>query len=163
MPLPMIFTVLPTIGWAWPALAPIVGVVAAGMGFQQLSDPKGIFRGKLTRRMEKIRRESVAMDEVLTEVIADEVKREERLMFKRDDLILVFRKDGRGKFFVEVSGPSTATALDLKMRAEEFARELVKKFAYHRIQEQLLRKGAEVFHEELSDTGRITLDVRQWR
>lgn len=157
-----IFVVMPTIGWAWPALAPIVGAVAAGLGFEQLSDPHGIFRGKLTRRMEKIRRETVAMDEVLTEVIADEVQREERLMFKRDDIILIFRKDARGKFFVEVSGPAKASAHDLKIRAEEFARELVRKFAYNRIAEQLLRKNAEIYNEQQNKDGRITLSVRQW-
>lgn len=78
-------------------------------------------------------------------------------------MILVFRKDARGKFFVEVLGPRKATAYNLKIRAEEFARELVKKFAYHRLAEQLARTGAVVVSEEVAESGRITLTARKWR
>jgi hypothetical protein len=154
---------LPTLGWAWPALAPLVGSVAAALGYREMANPQGLLRGKVTRSLENMRREAVALDEVLAEVIAEEVGNEERLLFEREDMILVFRKDARGKFFVEVLGPRTATAYNLKIRAEEFATELVKKFAYHRLAEQLARTGAVVVSEEVSESGRITLTARKWR
>ena len=154
--------ILPMLGWAWPALLPIIGATASALGYKTFSDPKGILRGRLTRRMEKMRREKVALDSVLADVIAEELGNEERLMFERDEFILVFRKDARGKFFVEVSAPSDRTALDLKIRAEEFARELVKKFAYHKIAEQLTRAGANVYEEDVQPNGRITLRARKW-
>ncbi len=157
------FVLLPTIGWAWPALLPLAGAVASALGYQAFSQPKGILRGRLSNTMDKMRREVVPLDAVLANVIAEELGNEERLMFKRDEIILIFRKDARGKFFVEVSGPAEKTALDLKMRAEEFAAEMVKKFAYHRIAEQLTRRGAVVFEETVEDNGRVTMKARQWR
>jgi len=158
----MIF-IIPAIGWAWPALLPLAGAAASALGYKTFSDPKGIVCGRLTRKLERMRRESVALDSVLTEVIAEHLGNEERLMFTREDLILVFRKDARGKFFVDVAGPREKTALDLKIRAEEFARELIKKFAYHKIAEQLTRAGATIYEEQVEDNGRITMRARQWR
>ncbi len=155
----MILVVTPALGWSWPALVPIVGLVAAVRGYKFLTDDAH-FKSRLTRKMEKMRRESVAIDEVLTEVIADEIGNEERLNFERDDLILVFRKDARGKFFVEVAGPKKKTKLDLRIRAEEFAYEIIRKFAYHKLAEQLTHAGATIVEKKIEDN-RITLIARK--
>ncbi len=155
--------ILPTLGWTWVAVAPLVGAAASALGYQTFSDPKGLLRGRTVRQLEKLRLESVPLDRVLADLISEEIEREERLLFKRDDMMLVFRKDARGKFFVDVTGPRKKTALDLKLRAEEFARELVRKFAYHKIAQQLVRTGSEVVAERIEDNGRITLQVRRWR
>jgi hypothetical protein len=157
-----LFVVTPMIGWTWPLVWPLAIAAAAGLGYKQLSNPKGPLRGKTTRLLEKMRREVVSIDSKLAEVISDEIGNEERLQFERDDLILVFRKDGRGKFFVEVAGPADKPALDLKLRAEEFAEELIRKFAYHKIAEQLARTGATVYEEQVAENGRITLKARKW-
>ncbi|MCH8328319.1 MAG: VCBS repeat-containing protein [Candidatus Marinimicrobia bacterium] len=45
---------------------------------------------------------------------------------------------------------------------EEFARELVKKFAYHKMIEQMNRRGATIVDEQLKDDGSIVLTARQW-
>jgi hypothetical protein len=153
---------LPTLGWVWPALAPLVGSVAAALGYREFADPKGILRGRTTRLLERMRLERVALDEVLANVIAEELGNEERLIFERDEMILVFRKDARGKFFVDVLGPREKSALDLKIRAEEFAAELIKKFAYNRLASQLTRTGAVIVSEEVAESGRITLTARRW-
>lgn len=144
-------------------MLPLIGGAAAALGYKEFSNPKGALRGRLSNKLDKIRREIVPLDSVLAEVISEEIGDEERLMFERDDYTLVFRKDARGKFFVEVSGPTERTALDLKIRAEEFACELVKKFAYNKIAEQLTRTGATVVDEKIESNGRITLTARKWR
>ncbi len=154
---------LPTIGWAWPALAPLAGAVAGALGYKVFSEPKGIVRGAVSQRLDAMRRETVALDEVLAEIVAEELGDEERLHFERDDMVLIFRKDARGKFYVEALGPSEQTALNLKLRAEEFARELVRRFAYHKIQEQLGRLGVNVTSERVGERGEIEIKARRWR
>jgi hypothetical protein len=158
-----IVILLPTIGWAWPALGPIVTAVASGLGYAKLGAPKGRLRGRVSQEMDAIRIETVPLDRVMADVVSEEIGREERVMFKKDDLTLVFRKDARGKFFVEVAGPAATAGLDLRRRGEEFARELVKKFAYHRLAEQLTRAGATIVEEKVEDSGRVTLSARKWR
>ena len=143
-------------------MVPLVGAAAAALGYKEFSDPKGILRGRLSNKLDHWRRERVALDTVLAEVIAEDLGNEERLMFQREDLVLVFRKDARGKFYVEIAGPDTHTALELKIRGEEFAVELVKKFAYNKVAEQLARAGAEVVEEKVEENGAITLNLRRW-
>jgi hypothetical protein len=160
-----LFVVLPTIGWSWPALAPIAAGVAAAMGYRSLT--KGQLRdlldGRLNARLHATRRHSLAIDSVLTEVIAEDLGAEERMAFERDGVTIVFRKDGRGKFHVDAVGPATETTLSLKIRGEEFARELVKKFAYHKMIEQIQKRGATVVEETVKENGDIVLLNRQWR
>ena len=164
MPVGMIFFLAPVIGWSWPALAPILTAAAAAMGYKKLTEggSNGWLRGKLTKKLENLRRETVALDSVLTEVIAEDLGTEERMAFQRDDILLIFRKDTRGKFFIDVSGPRKLTGNNLRIRGEEFARELVKKFAYHKMVEQIERRGATIVEEELRDNGDIVLQTRQW-
>lgn len=160
-----IFVLTPMIGWTWPALVPILSATAAALGYKSVTDGalKQVLKGRLTEKMENIRRETITMDSVLAEVISEEIGNEQRLAFKRDDFLLVFRKDGRGKFFIDVSGPRELTALNLKIRGEEFARELVKKFAYHKMVEQIQRRGATIVEEEIKADGSSVLKCRQWR
>jgi hypothetical protein len=157
-----IFLIAPAIGWAWPALVPIVGAVASALGYQAFSDPKGILRGAVSQELDNIRIERVALDSVLAAVIAEEIGTEERIILKRDEVILVFRKDAQGKFYVDVLGPSEMNALELRALGEEFARELVQKFAYHKITEQLERANITVIEEKVEQNGNIVLRNRKW-
>lgn len=160
-----IFVLTPMVGWAWPAVAPIVTAAAAALGYKQMVDkgPPDLLRSRLTKRLENMRRETVALDSVLTEVISEDLGTDERMVFERDDFLLVFRKDTRGKFFVDVSGKRSVSGLNLKLRGEEFARELIQKFAYNKMIEQIERRGATVIQEEVKEDGRIVIRSRQWR
>lgn len=160
-----IFLLTPTLGWAWPAVAPIATLVAAGMGFRVMTESakNPLVQSKLTRQMNRIHRVTIPLDDVITDVISEEVGIEERLTFERDEFLLVFRKDGRGKFHVEVSGPKSQTVMNLRIRGEEFARELVKKFAYHKMVQQIERRGASIVEEVANEADEsVTLKARQW-
>lgn len=154
---------LSTLGWAWPAVAPIVGSVAAGLGYKIMAEPTGALRGRLTNKLENMRRETVPLDAGQTEALAGELQDEERLIFERGEMILVFRKDARGKFFVEALGPVRQSAMNLKTEAAAFAGEIIRKFAYNRLAGQLQRYGGEVVAEETELNGRVTLTVRRWK
>lgn len=160
----MPFIVLtPAIGWAWPALLPILSSVAASLGFQKFSHPTGMLRGGVSNEMDQLRIERVALDSVLADVIAEEIGTEKRLTLKRDDIVLVFRKDALGKFHVDVMGPNSRTAMELKALGEQFAVELVQKFAYNKIITQLERTGVTVIDEKVEPDGRIILRTRKWQ
>lgn len=160
----LIIVVLPTIGWSWPAVLPILTAAAAGLGYKKLTETgsKGWLRGRLNKKLENIRRVTISLDEVLTEVISEDIGNEERISFQRDDILLVFRKDARGKFYIDVSGPKTQTALNMKIRGEEFARELIQKFAYHKMIEQMQQRNAVVVEETETENGDLVIKTRQW-
>ncbi|MCX7766715.1 MAG: hypothetical protein N2246_08455, partial [Candidatus Sumerlaeia bacterium] len=149
--------ITPIIGWSWPALVPIITAAAGYLGFVKLTGDKESdwLRGKLTKEMETLRTVQLPLDEVITDVVSEEIGREERLNFRKDDIILSFRKDVRGKFIIEVIGPKTKTAKELQELGENFARQLIQLFAHHRIARELDRRGVQVIEETTNENGDI--------
>ena len=97
-----LYMITPMLGWTWPSLLPIAVAVAAGYGYKKLTDTgeNAWLRGRLTTEMENLRRVSVPIDEIVSDVVGEEVGRDQRLIFEKDDYRLIFRRDMRGKFFV---------------------------------------------------------------
>lgn len=165
MALGAVFFMTPIIGWTWPALVPILTAAGAGLGYKMLNKAgeRAFLRGKTSKQLDQIKRVTLPLDTVLSDIISEDLGNEERLQFTKDDIMIVFRKDARGKFFVDVSGPRKHTKLDLEIRGEEFATELIRKFAFHKMVEQIERRGATVVEEEVKEDGSITIRARQWR
>ena len=160
-----LFFITPVVGWSWPSLLPVAIAVAAGYGYKKLTDmgENGWLRGELTNLIENQRKVSVPVDETLHEAVSDEVGRDDSLIFERDDIRLIFRRDARGKFFVEVIGPKATPAMVLQREAETFARGLVQSFVYNRVMRELELRGINVTNETVDEeTGDIILEMRRW-
>lgn len=160
-----IFVITPSVGWAFPLLWPILMSTAGALGYKLFTSAAddAPLRGKLSAEMKKLRTVQLALDEVVTGVVADEVGRDQVLRFVRDDITLVFRRDARGKFFVEVMGPQTRSAEELRKLGTEFASTLVQQFAYHRVVSELAKRGAHVVGERVDAEGNIELELRRWK
>ncbi len=154
----------PIIGWSWPALLPIVSAAAGYVGFVKLTGDKhgDWLRGKITKELETLRTVQIPLDSMLTDVVSEEVGREERLEFRREDIVLSFRKDARGKFFIEVTGTRTKTRRELETVGTDFASQLIQLFAHHRIASELDRRGVQVVEETTNENGDIVLRTRKW-
>jgi len=160
----MFIIITPILGWSWPALAPIIAAAAGLLGYSKLTgdSAKDWLQGKLNCELENLRTVEIAINEFLADVVAEELGREERLDFEKEDFVLTFRKDVRGKFFIEVTGPRTATRMELKARGEEVARHLIQPFAHHKIARELDRRGVQIVEEEVTEEGDIVLRTRRW-
>ncbi|MFH0793432.1 MAG: DUF1257 domain-containing protein [bacterium] len=152
-------------GWTWPALAPIVLATAGVMGFRILTKDMLQQRTKsqIERRMEKRRTVTLPLDQQVSEPVSAEVDREERLAFEKDKIVLIFRKDVRGKFIVEVEGDREQTRMELRYLGEEFARTIIQQFAHHRVAQELEQRGILVVEEEVNEEGDIVLRTRRWK
>lgn len=158
--------VTPMMGWTWPVLLPIAVAAASAYGFRQLTgnDASAWLRGELTRRMENLRRVSVPIDEIIADVVGEEVGRDERIVFERDNLRLIFGRDPRGKFFVDVLGPIEAPTKYLREQGQLFAHDLVQSFVYNRVAKELEARGLNITQETVDeDSGDILLEMRRWR
>lgn len=160
-----LFFITPVLGWAWPSLVPLAVTVAAGYGYKRLTDTgeKGWMKGKLTREIENLKLVSVPLDDLIADVVGEEVGRDERLIFEREDSRLIFRRDTRGKFFVDALGPKSKMSKVLRQEALAFARDLAQEFVYNRVQQELAARGLNTVAEEVEqDSGDIVLEVRRW-
>ena len=161
-----LYLITPLMGWTWPSLLPVAIAGAAGYGYQKLTgiDEKAWLRGRLTREMENLKRVSLPIDELIADVVGEEVGRDQRLVFKKDDYRLIFRRDAEGHFFVDVLGPRVVPSRTLREEALAFARELVQQFVYNRVVREMEARGIHVLQETTEEeTGDIILEARRWR
>ena len=161
-----LYVIAPTLGWSWPSLIPVAIAAAAGYGYKKLTDQdeKAWLRGRLTRELENLRLVSVPIDELVADAIGEEIGRDERLIFKKDDFRLIFRRDVRGKFFVDVLAPRTVYRKKIQAEAQAFARELVQEFVYNRVVSEMEARGINVVGEKVEEeSGDIVLQARRWR
>lgn len=160
-----IFVLTPTVGWAFPLLWPILMSTAGALGYKLYtsSADDAPLRGKLTAKMKQLRIVKLSLDELLTGVVAEEVGRDQVLRFVRDEITLVFKRDARGKFSIEVMGPNSIPPERLRAAGVEFAYELIQQFAYHRVITEMEKRGANVVGEHVDEEGNIVLELRRWK
>ena len=158
------FIITPIIGWSWPALLPIISAAAGYLGFTKFTgdSENDWLRGKITKELEALRTVQIPLGEAALDVVSEEIGRDERLSFKREDIVLTFRKDTRGKFFVEVTGIKTKTSRELREVGVEFMEQLVQLFAHNRIASELDKRGVQVVDESVNEAGEIILRTRRW-
>jgi hypothetical protein len=161
----MLFVLTPTVGWSMPLLWPILLSTAGALGFKLFTSTAddAPLRGRLTSTLKKMRTVRLDLDELVTGVVAEEVGRDEVLRFVRDDVTLVFKRDARGKFSIEVMAPAKYKPAELRAIGLQFALGLVQQFAYHRITTEMERRGANIVAEHVEEDGTIVLDMRRWK
>lgn len=158
--------ITPLIGWAWPSLIPLALAAASVYGYRRLTGANegAWMRGHLTTKMENLRRVTLPLDELMKDVVGEELGRDERLVFEKDEMRLVFRRDARSKFFVEVVGPRETPTSLLRKEAMAFAQELVQQFVYDRVTKEMEARGISVVGEEVKEeNGSIEIQARRWR
>lgn len=144
----------------WPALLSAAGALGY-KHFTSTADDAPL-RGKLTEQLSHQKIVKLSLDQVVKDLVSEEVGREEVLRFVKDEITVIFKRDIRGKFTIEVMGPDRLTKLDLERLGNEFAATLVQQFAYNRMAAEMERRGANVVSEEVNEQGDIVLKLRRW-
>jgi hypothetical protein len=164
MAIPYLIPLSPILGWSWPALVPILIAVGGALGYRTATKPKG--RGRVLNRLEKklmeLRIVEIPLEEHIRDIVSEQLGYEQEMVFEKDDIVLMFGQDARGKFRIRVMGPTKRTLAELRMAGDEFARELIQQFAYNRIAAELDRRGVQVVEETVDEEGNIVLSTRRW-
>ena len=164
MGLGTMFFLTPTVGWAFPLLWPALMSAAGALGYKHYTAVVNdvALQGKLTQEMKSLRSVVLPLENVVKDIVSEEVGREQVLRFVKDDIVLIFKKDMRGKFSIEVMGPETMTQRQLELIGMEFASNVIQQFAYNKMAVEMERKGASIVEEEVNERGDIVLKLRRW-
>jgi len=164
MSIPTIFFLMPILGWSWPALTPILVATAGSLGYGLLTKGGEGKRGltKLDQRLLNQRMVELKLEGFLKDVVAEELGHEEQLHFQKEDMLLTFGHEARGRFFVRVTAPRHRSVAELRLAGEEFARAIIQQFAYHRIAAELDRRGIQLVEETVDEEGNMVLLARRW-
>src|SRR5688572_22101716 len=102
MGLGAIYILTPTVGWATPLVWPIVFAVAGALGYRQLTSTEddATLRGELNAKLNSMKSHTLNLDKLVMDLVGEEVGRDQALRFVKDEIVVMFRRDERGKFTV---------------------------------------------------------------
>jgi hypothetical protein len=146
----------PVVIMAWPAFSAAVVAAAGSLGYQVASE---IDRqsGETTRQENT----QVQLEIERSEVVTNQLGRDQRIAVTRDGVTVTFSRDERGKASLCVTGKGES-AETLRALGEELSQTVVQQYVYQRLMDEMRSRGFNVVEEEVSEDRSIRLKVRHW-
>lgn len=163
MPIPMIISIAPVIGFSWPALAPLILLGAGSLGLKQVLDTEDNSETSMEIRRRILQEQSVSIpiSELFSETVLEEVRRGDAMIFQKGEILLNVSRNERNQLRVTATGPKTIPKREIEALGRDFAREIAQLFAQSRIVEQLGRLNFDVVEDRVNERKEIVLKVRR--
>jgi len=147
----------PVIISSWPAIAVAAAGAASALGFTMRQTAQDILQDSQVEQGNL----SVELELADSEVLAQSLATDQRIVLTKGSIQLVVERDARGRCKVCASGKGHSKA-ELKQTAEAFTQKLTQCFVYDRVMRELKGKNFQVVNEEVSQDESIRIHVRRW-
>ena len=143
---------------AWPAFSAAVVAAATSLGYQ-------VGAAATTRKpdvtAEEVKPERVQLEIEQSELVMDQLGRDQRISVTREGVTVTFSRDTRGRASLCVTGTGQ-TAEELRALGEELGKRVVQQYVYQRLMDEIRARQFVVVEEEVDETHAIRLKVRHW-
>ena len=142
---------------AWPAFSAAVTAAAASLGYQVAS------AALQTPPQEEVKDQTtkVELDIEQSELVTDQLARDQTLTVVRDGVTVTFSRDARGKATLCVTGVGQ-TEEALRALGQELSQRVVQRYVYQRLMDEIAARKFVIVEEEVDETHAIRLKVRHW-
>jgi hypothetical protein len=140
---------------AWPAFSAAVVAAATSLGYEVASEK--IARATVNEETGK----SVRLNLEQSELVTDQLGRDQRIVVTRDGVAITFSRDARGKASICVEGTGQDETA-LRSMGEELGQRVVQHYVYQRLMEEMRARQFVVVDEEVDANHAIRLKVRHW-
>lgn len=148
---------VPVVIAAWPAFSAAVVAAAASLGYHVSKEAAHHGReAKATKGTG-----TVNIEIARSEVVTNQLGRDQRLSVTKEGVTVVFSRDSRGKASLCVTGTGQ-TADQLRALGEELSQAVVQQYVYQKITDEMRARGFVVVEEEKTAERAIHLKVRHW-
>jgi hypothetical protein len=146
---------VPVVIAAWPAFSAAVVAAAASLGYHVSKEAahQGHEATKATG--------AVNIEIARSEVVTNQLGRDQHLSVTREGVTVTFSRDSRGKASLCVTGTGQ-TADQLRALGEELSQAVVQQYVYQKITDEMRARGFVVVEEEKTAERAIHLKVRHW-
>jgi hypothetical protein len=145
----------PVVIAAWPTFSAAIVAAATSLGYEVVSD-------KLARATaNEERNTSVRLGLEQSELVTDQLGRDQRLTVSRDGVTITFSRDERGKASICVEGTGQDETT-LRSMGEQLGQRVVQQYVYQRLMEEMRTRQFVVVDEEVDANHAIRLKVRHW-
>jgi hypothetical protein len=147
----------PVVIMAWPAFSAAVVAAAGSLGYQLAAEVHNQSPG-VTQRQES---GAVRLEIERSEVVTNQLGRDQRIAVSREGVTVTFSRDARGKASLCVTG-NGQSADDLRALGEELSQAVVQQYVYQKLMDEMRTRGFNVVEEEVNEDRSIRLKVRHW-
>src|SRR5262245_38820231 len=147
---------VPVVIAAWPAFSAAVVAAATSLGYQVASEAAKEHAARAPKAATAINLEIER-----SEVVTNQLGRDQRLTVSREGVTITFSRDARGKASLCVTGQGQ-NAEELRALGEELSRAVVQKYVYQKITDEMRARGFVLVEEETTADRAIHLKVRHW-
>ncbi|MGO9584896.1 MAG: DUF1257 domain-containing protein [Limisphaerales bacterium] len=146
----------PVVIAAWPAFSAAVVAAAASLGYQVASEAKNQADAAARKLAQPVRLEIER-----SEVVTDQLGRDQRMTVTRSGVTVTFSRDARGKASLCVTGTGQGQE-ELRALGEELSQRVVQQYVYQKLMDEMRKRGFNVVEEEVNEDRSIRLKVRHW-
>ncbi len=146
----------PVVIASWPAFSAAVTAAATSLGYAIAN--QGL-QQEQTGAVAQTGRVTLEIDQ--SEIVTNQLGRDQRIKVTRGDVTVVFSRDARGKASICVTGPGHTDA-ELRVIGEELSRRVVQKYVHQRLMDEIRMRGFNVVEEAVDENSAIRLKVRHW-
>lgn len=146
----------PVVIAAWPAFASAIASAAAALGYAKTD---GLLSDELEAAGRKIT--TIDLEVPNSEIITGQLGRAEKIIVIRDDVMIAFRRDERGKASLTVLGKGKSHD-ELRAVGAEMSQRVVRDYVYQQIINEVRSRDYIVVEESVDDNNAIHMTVRHW-
>lgn len=147
----------PVVIMAWPAFSAAVVAAASSLGYQIASEVNSQSPGKAVRKETT----AVQLEIERSEVVTNQLGRDQRIAVTREGVTVTFSRDARGKASLCVTGNGQSDET-LRALGEELSQAVVQQYVYQKLMGEMRARGFNVVEEEVNEDRSIRLKVRHW-
>lgn len=147
----------PVVIMAWPAFSAAVVAAASSLGYQVANEINSQRPGETLRKETN----AVQLEIERSEVVTNQLGRDQRIAVARDGVTVTFSRDARGKAALCVTGNGQSDEV-LRALGEELSQAVVQQYVYQKLMGEMRARGFNVVEEEVSEDRSIRLKVRHW-
>ena len=147
----------PVVIMAWPAFSAAVVAAASSLGYQVAAELNSQRPGETARKESG----SVRLEIARSEVVTNQLGRDQRIAVSREGVTVTFSRDVRGKASLCVSGNGQSNE-ELRALGEELSQAVVQQYVYQKLMGEMRSRGFNVVEEEVNEDRSIRLKVRHW-
>jgi hypothetical protein len=139
---------------SWPVLTTAVVAAAASAGFRVRKEQVKEVQKKKTKNSVDLAMEN-------SEVVADDLSPDQKIVVERDGVQVIFSRDARGSFRTCVEGDLSED--ELRKIGEDLSGRVIQQYVYRRLSQELGQNGFSTVSEEKAPDGAIRLHVRRYQ
>jgi uncharacterized protein DUF1257 len=147
----------PVVIMAWPAFSAAVLAAASSLGYQVAAEVNSQRPGEAVHKDTN----AVQLEIERSEVVTNQLGRDQRIAVTREGVTVTFSRDARGKASLCVTGNGQSDET-LRALGEELSQAVVQQYVYQKLMDEMRSRGFNVVEEEVNADRSIRLKVRHW-